>query len=93
MFSDKELREILETAIEKQKQNDNSEAKKLYEKFFLQNPNEISCNINLANLYTKENKFHEAEKLFSYTINLYPNNEIAYLNYCKYLLLKVLDAT
>ena len=86
MLFDKQLREILETAIEKQKQNKISEAKKLYEKFFFQNPNEITCNINLANLYTKENKFLEAEKLFSHTINLYPNKEVVYLNYCKYLI-------
>ncbi len=86
MLSDNQFNKILETAIEKQKQNKISEAKKLYEKFFLQNPNEIICNINLANLYTKENKFPEAEKLFSHTINLYPKNELAYLNYCKYLL-------
>ncbi len=83
MLSDNQFNKILETAIEKQKQNKISEAKKLYEKFFLQNPNEIICNINLANLYTKENKFSEAEKLFSHTINLYPKNELAYLNYCK----------
>ena len=72
MLSDEQLRGVLETAIEKQKQNKISEAKKLYEKFFLQNPNEITCNINLANLYIKENKLHQAEKLFSHTINLYP---------------------
>ena len=87
MLSDEQLRGVLETAIEKQKQNKISEAKKLYEKFFLQNPNEITCNINLANLYIKENKLHQAEELFSRTINLYPNHEVAYLNYCKYLML------
>ena len=86
MLSDEQLRGVLETAIEKQKQNKISEAKKLYEKFFFQNPNEIICNINLANLYIKENKLHQAEELFSHTINLYPNHELAYLNYCKYLI-------
>ena len=80
------LRELLEAAIEKQKCNKNTEAKTLYEKFFKQNSREIACNVNLANLYIKENRFNEAEKLFLHTIEIHPNNEIAYLNYCNHLL-------